>query len=606
MPSSNSAIGAICSLMVTSNSMGHNPFASFNVNETNNEGIKPQGGLSYVSGSKQPPLNFITVSQLLDRACDLNGAGDAAIFAATDTRYSWYDLREKADELAAGLLALGIRRGNRVAIWSPNREEWLIAQFGTARIGAILVNINPAYQGRELEFALNKVRARVLIMARRLNSNDYIAMLKKLAPEIDRSTTQGAISGEFYASRLPALKHVVVLGDGEIPAGAMTWSDLTRLAGPAQHSRIAGLATKLDPDDAINIQFTSGTTGAPKGATLSHFNIVNNARFSANAMQLTAADRVCVPVPLYHCFGMVLGVLACASVGAAIIFPGESFDPGTTLTIASHYRCTALHGVPTMFIGMLEHAEFEHYDLSHLRTGIIGGAPCPMETMQRIMNEMNMTQVTIAYGMTETSPVSFQSSVDDTPQRRVATVGRVHPHVEVKIVDKQNRIVAPGEQGELCTRGYSVMRGYWNDQKQTRLAIDDAGWIHTGDLAVIDADGYCQIAGRIGDMLIRGGENIYPREIEELLMLHPAIIEAQVFGVPHHRLGEQVCAWLITRSNEPLDVDAIAAHCAGKIARYKTPELVRVVTQFPMTVTGKPQKHEMQKTMIRDMQPSAS
>lgn len=580
--------------------MAYNPFASFNTDDDHSEN-RPAGSLSYVAGSKQPPLNFITISQLIDRACELNGAGDAAIFAATETTYSWYRLREKADELAAGLLALGIRRGNRVAIWSPNREEWLITLLGTARIGAILVNINPAYQSNELEFALVKVRARVLIMARSLKSNDYLSMLRSLAPEVDRSLVQGGVSSEFYTPRLPSLKHVVVMGNGEHPAGVMAWADLLKIAGPAQRARVAGLAAKLDPDDAINIQFTSGTTGAPKGATLSHFNIVNNARFSADAMQLTASDRLCLPVPLYHCFGMVLGVLACASVGATVVFPDEWFAPGPTLQAVSHYRCTALHGVPTMFISMLEHKDFGLVNLSHLRTGIMAGAPCPADTMLRIINEMNMSQVTIAYGMTETSPVSFQTGINDTLDRRVSTVGRVHPHVEVKIVDKQDRIVAPGQQGELCTRGYSVMRGYWDDPQQTHKVIDEAGWLHTGDLAVIDTDGYCEIVGRIGDMLIRGGENIYPREIEELLMQHPAIIDAQVFGVPHHRLGEQVCAWLITRENEPLDATAIATYCAGQISRHKIPELVRVVPAFPMTVTGKPRKVEMQKIMTDEM-----
>ncbi|OED39891.1 AMP-binding protein [Chromatiales bacterium (ex Bugula neritina AB1)] len=610
--------------------MGNNPFASFAVGDNDDDSARPQGGLSYVAGSKQPPLNFITVSQLLDRACDQNGAGDAIVFADTDVTYSWYSLREKADELAAGLLALGIRRGNRVAIWSPNREEWVIAQFGTARIGAILVNINPAYQSAELEFALNKVRARVLIMARSQNnaqqrsgqnsksasrktsqrhgreSSDYIAIIRNLAPEIDRSTTQNGANGEFYAQRLPALKHVVVLGEGKNPAASILWSELLSLAGPAHRARVSGLSSKLDPDDPINIQFTSGTTGAPKGATLSHFNIVNNARFCAGAMQLTAEDRVGVPVPLYHCFGMVLGVLACASVGAAVVFVGETFTAAATLEAVSRYRCTALHGVPTMFISMLENEEFDHHDLSLLRTGIIGGAPCPMETMQRIMNEMNMEHVTVAYGMTETSPVSFQSSVDDSPEQRVSTVGRVHPHVEVKIVDSQGGIVAPGQQGELCTRGYSVMRGYWDDASQTREAIDAAGWMHTGDLATIDTDGYCRIVGRIGDMLIRGGENIYPREIEECLMQHPAIVEAQVFGVPHTKLGEQVCAWLITRNNVPIELDTIATFCDGQIARFKIPELIRVVNAFPMTVTGKPQKHEMQKAMMHELNRSSA
>lgn len=585
--------------------MSGNPFASsqfgsHSAGDELDQLLRPQGGLAYVSGSRQDPLAFMTVPQLLDAACAENGAGEALSFPEQDISLSWYALRAQADALAAGLLALGIRRGNRVALWSPNRVEWVIAQFGTARIGAVLVNINPAYQVTELDYALNKVRARVLIMARAQRSSDYLAMLRQLAPEIDRPNL--AVPGsEFFAERLPELKHVVVLGHGDRPPGTIAWDDLLRSAGPAHLSRLSGLSARLDPDDPINIQFTSGTTGSPKGAVLSHFNIVNNARYAAGAMQLGLRDRLCLPVPLYHCFGMVLGVLACASVGASVVFPGEGFDAGATLAAVGRYRCTALHGVPTMFIAMLDHPQFGQHDLSSLRTGIMAGAPCPVDTMQRVIADMHMEQVTIAYGMTETSPVSFQSSVNDPIEKRVSTVGRIQPHVEVKIVDQAGRLVPPGTEGELCTRGYCVMREYYEEPALTAQAIDPAGWMHTGDLAVIDTEGYCSIVGRVKDMLIRGGENVYPREIEEYLMTHSAIADAQVFGVPHERLGEQVCAWIILRPGQALDEDAVKAWCSGSIAHFKVPGTVRLVSEFPMTVTGKPQKFEMRKQMMLEL-----
>ncbi|MFK7966919.1 MAG: AMP-binding protein [Burkholderiaceae bacterium] len=551
--------------------------------------------MSYVSGPRHEPLAFTTVSALLDEACASNGAGDAAVFVEQGITLSWYDLRAKADQLAAGLLALGIRRGNRVAIWAPNRAEWLIAQFGTARIGAVLVNINPAYQKAELAFALKKVRARVLITARSHKRSDYLGMLCELAPEIKRAL---AGASTLYAQALPALKHVIVLGEGENPLACMSWRDLMNSAGPAHAARLPALGAQLDPDDPINIQFTSGTTGSPKGAVLSHFNIVNNARSTARAMQLGADDRLCLPVPLYHCFGMVLGVLACASVGATLVFPGESFEAGQTLAAAAEHRCTALHGVPTMFVAMLEHEQFRQFDLSRLRTGIMAGASCPVDVMQRVIADMNMAQVTIAYGMTETAPVSFQSGIDDPLDKRVATVGRIQPHVEVKIINEAGRIVPVGEQGELCTRGYCVMLGYYDEPALTAEAIDPAGWMHTGDLAVIDEQGYCQIVGRLKDMVIRGGENIYPLEVEEFLRGHPGILDVQVFGLPHERLGEQLCAWVIAKPGQTVDDAQIKAWCAGSIAHFKVPEQFRFVSEFPMTVTGKPQKFVMRDQML--------
>ena len=576
--------------------IGRNPFSSSRLRGGADDALKPQGGLSYVAGVTDDALKFMTVSQLLDRACARFGAGDAAIFAAGDLRLSWYDLRHRADEVAAGLLALGIGRGDRVGIWAPNRWEWLAVQFGTARIGAILVNINPAYQRSELEYALNKVECRVLLMARQLKSSNYLAMIRELAPELDAACPAG-----LAAQRLPHLRHIIVLGDGPVPAGARRFAEFQRLAGPGHHARLEGISAGLDPDDAINIQFTSGTTGAPKGATLTHFNIVNNARYCGKAMRLSAKDRLCIPVPLYHCFGMVLGVLVATASGATMVFPGESFDAAQTLQAIARYKCTALHGVPTMFIAQLDHPDFARYDVSSLRTGIMAGAPCPIETMRRVIDRMHMREVTIGYGMTETSPISFQSRVDDPIDRRVATVGRIHPHVEVKIVDESGRIVPLGKSGELCTRGYCVMRGYWEDEARTRESLDAAGWMHSGDLATIDEQGYCNIVGRVKDMLIRGGENVYPREIEEYLFRHPKVQAAQVFGVPDPRLGEEVCAWIVLKPGQSASAEEIVQFCRGQIAHFKVPRHIRFVPEFPITATGKPQKFMMRAAMMREL-----
>ena len=495
----------------------HNPFSSDFLRSRGDDHLRPQGPLSYVAGTSDDPLKYMTISQLLDRACARHGGRTAAIFAENKLSLSWYDLRERSNDVAAGLLALGIGRGDRVGIWAPNRAEWLYAQFGTARIGAILVNINPAYRSSELEYALNKVGCKALIMARRHRSSDYVEMLRTVVPEVDREANL------LQAAKLPKLKHVIVLDDGPHPRGVRLFSQLMSLAGPGHRGRLDGLSAALDPDDAINIQFTSGTTGSPKGATLTHFNIVNNARYAAKAMALFAEDRLCIPVPLYHCFGMVLGVLTCTAVGAGMVFPGEGFDAEATLAAVARYKCTALHGVPTMFIAQLEHPNFANYDTSTLRTGIMAGAPCPIDTMRAVIDRMHMREVTIGYGMTETSPLSFQSRTDDPIDRRVSTVGRVLPHVEVKIVDANGKVARLGESGELCTRGYGVMRGYWDDPERSAEALDAAGWMHSGDLATIDEHGYCTIVGRLKDMLIRGGENIYPREIEEFLLRHPKV-----------------------------------------------------------------------------------
>ncbi len=576
----------------------NNPFSSDFLRGSSGEDerqLRPQGTVSYVAGTTDEPLKFMTIPQLLDRACSRSGGRPAAIFAADGMRLSWYDLRERSNDVAAGLLALGIGRGDRVGIWAPNRAEWLYVQFGTARIGAILVNINPAYRTSELEYALNKVGCKALVMASRHKSSDYVGMVRTLAPEIDRS------EAPLRAAKLPSLKHVIVLGDEPVPRRAMSFASLMSLAGPAHRTRLDALCAALDPDDAINIQFTSGTTGSPKGATLSHFNIVNNARYAAKCMEMSAEDRLCIPVPLYHCFGMVLGVLVCAAVGAAMVFPGESFDAEQTLAAVARYRCTALHGVPTMFIAQLEHPNFANYDTSSLRTGIMAGAPCPIETMRQVIDRMHMRQVTIGYGMTETSPLSFQSRVDDPLERRVATVGRILPHVEVKIVDANGHTVPIGASGELCTRGYGVMRGYWDDLERSNEAIDQAGWMHSGDLATIDAQGYCSIVGRLKDMIIRGGENVYPREIEEFLMQHPKVQAVQVFGVPDHRYGEEACAFIVLKTGPTATEEELRAFCQGQISHQKVPRYIRFVSEFPLTATGKPQKFVMREQMVNEM-----
>ena len=577
-------------------SPANNPFSSQFLRGHDDELLRPPGGLSYVSGATNDPLKFMTIPQLMDRACTRHGAGEAAIFVEQKLTMSWYDLRTRADDVAAGLLALGVKRGDRVGIWSPNRAEWLYVQFGTARIGAILVNVNPAYQASEIEHALGKVQCKVMITARRHRSSDYLAVLRTLVPEIDR-----VVDGRMRSARLPHLEHVVVLGDGPLPEGCLSFCALAKLAGPGHRNRLEQLAAALDPDDAINIQFTSGTTGLPKGATLSHFNIVNNARYCAKAMALGPTDRLCIPVPLYHCFGMVLGVLTCAAIGATMVFPGESFEADATLAAVARHKCTALHGVPTMFIAMLDAPEFERHDLTSLRTGIMAGSPCPVDTMRRVVERMHMHEVTIAYGMTETSPVSFQSRIDDPIGQRVTTVGRIHPHVEVKLIDQLGNLVPVGSVGELCTRGYSVMRGYWGEDELTAEAIDRAGWMHSGDLAVMDEEGYVNIVGRIKDMIIRGGENVYPREIEEFLHAHPAVSEAQVIGIPSVKYGEEVMAWIKPRPGQTLAEAELLDFCKGRLANYKVPRFWKFVSVFPMTVTGKVQKFRMRELAIEEL-----
>ena len=550
---------------------------------------------SYVHGASTVRLIGETLGANFDQAVARWRDELALVVRHQQVRWSYGELGSRVDDFAAGLLALGLEPGDRVGIWSPNNAEWVITQFATAKAGLVLVNINPAYRLTEVEYALNKVGCKALITADHFKTSDYVGMLRELAPELNRSAP-----GHLSAARLPSLAAVIRIGADERP-GMFRFADIMAAGGERHAGRLGELATRLQFDDPINIQFTSGTTGAPKGATLTHHNILNNGFFIGEAQRLSPRDRVAIPVPLYHCFGMVLGNLACVTHGAAMVYPGEGFEPLAVLETVEAERCTALYGVPTMFIAELSHPEFKRFDLSSLRTGIMAGSPCPIEVMRRCVDEMHMSEVTIAYGMTETSPVSFQTSHDDPLERRVGTVGRVHPHVEVKIIDAEGRIVPPGTPGELCTRGYSVMLGYWGDAERTVEAIDRARWMHTGDLATLDEEGYCNIVGRLKDMVIRGGENVYPREVEEFLYHHKKIADVQVIGVPDRKYGEELCAWVKLKPGETATAEEIQDFCRGQIAHYKIPRYIRFVEAFPMTVTGKVQKFMMRAETISEL-----
>jgi fatty-acyl-CoA synthase len=546
---------------------------------------------SYVCGTADVPLLGITIGRSLDHAARRWGDREALVSPSHGVRWTWKELAERVDALAAGFLALGLERGARIGIWSLNRPEWTLTQFAAAKAGLILVTINPAYRLSELEFALAKVGCSALITATAFKTSNYMEMLNTLVPEL-----ANAQPGDLHAARLPQLRAVVQIG-GPICPGTISFEEVTRMGGARHREALAMLTGTLQFDDAINIQFTSGTTGSPKGVTLTHHNILNNGYFVGRAMRLTENDRICIPVPLYHCFGMVMGNLASVTSGATMVYPGEGFDPLATLETIEQEKCTTLYGVPTMFIAELDHPDFAKFDLSSLRTGIMAGAPCPIEVMRRVNESMNMREVTIAYGMTETSPVRFQSATDDPLERRVSTVGRIHPHVEVKIVDLERRVLPRGKPGELCTRGYCVMLGYWDEPENTADVLDASGWMHTGDIAVIDREGYCNIVGRIKDMVIRGGENLYPREIEEFLYRHPKIQDVQIFGVADDRYGEELCAWIRTRSSETLTAEEVRSFCQGQIAHNKIPRYVEFVDEFPMTVTGKIQKFVMREAV---------
>lgn len=566
-----------------------------NLRERGRAFIAPLDGRAHVSGDRSVPLLDKTIPELFSDTVSKYATQDAAVFVGQDKRFTWSELSDTVDTLAAGFLALGLEKGDRVGIWSPNRWEWLVTQFATARIGLILVNINPAYRLTELEYALNKVGCKALVTAASFKTSDYLGMIETLAPELAKATP-----GKLKAQKLPTLKIVIRMGDDNSP-GMFNFADVLSMAGRDEHDSLDRISEGLKPGEAINIQFTSGTTGAPKGATLTHTNIINNGNFVTAAIKLTVDDRLCIPVPLYHCFGMSMGTMGCVTKGAAMVFPGEGFDAGATLKAVAQERCTGLYGVPTMFVAMLDHADFASFDLSSLRTGITAGSPCPIEVMKKVVSLMHMEEVTIAYGMTETSPVSFQSSVDDPLEKRVSTVGRIHPHVEVKAIDAEGATVAVGAPGELCTRGYSVMKGYWDDAEKTSEAIDSDGWMHTGDLATIDAEGYCNIVGRVKDMVIRGGENVYPREVEEFLYRHPKVKEVQVFGIPDTKYGEELCAWIVLKPNQIATEQEIRNFCAGQIAHYKIPRYIRFRTELPMTVTGKPQKFLMREAMVEEL-----
>jgi len=531
---------------------------------------------SYVRGTADSPLSDLTIAALLAETAARFPDRLAVVFREQGIRWNWKEFANEIEAFAAGLQELGLRKGDRVGIWSPNRVEWLVTQFATARLGLVLVNINPAYRLAELEYALRVSGCRAVVSAQEMKTSKYLEMLQTVRPQT------------------PGLEWIIRMGEGSTP-------DMLNYADVLAKGRAGSIREEpLDCHDPINIQFTSGTTGSPKGATLTHHNVVNNARFIAQALNFSEADRLCIPVPLYHCFGMVLAVLACVSTGATMVFPGEMFDPAAVLAAVSEERCTALHGVPTMFIAELAHPDFKTFDLSSLRTGIMAGSPCPIETMRQVVSEMHMSEVTIAYGMTETAPVSFQSSTTDPLERRVTTVGRIQPHLEAKVIDRSGQNVPRGETGELCVRGYSVMRGYWDDPVRTAEVIKD-GWMHSGDLAIIDDEGYCNIVGREKDMLIRGGENVYPREIEEFLFRHPKVQSAQVFGVPDQKYGEEICAWIVLKPGNDCTEDDIREFCRNQIAHYKVPRYIRFVAEVPMTVTGKAQKFVMRERMIEEL-----
>ncbi len=550
---------------------------------------------SFVNGLADTPLLYETIGQAFDRAAEKFAQHDALIVPRQDIRWTYGELKARVDALAAAFISIGLEPGERIGIWAPNCAEWTLTQFASAKAGLILVNINPAYRLSELEFALNKVGCRALVTAAQFKSSNYLDMLNTLAPELAKSEP-----GRLHAQRLPRLRWVIRLGK-EATLGCLNFDQIVERVKTEHRVRIESLSHELQPDDPINIQFTSGTTGLPKGATLTHFNILNNGYFVSRALRLSERDRMCIPVPLYHCFGMVMGNLGCITHGAAMVYPSEAFDAKQTLQTVAQEKCTVLYGVPTMFIAELDHPEFGTFDLTSLRTGIMAGAPCPIEVMKRVTRDMHMREVTIAYGMTETSPVSFQSSVDDPLERRVSTVGRIHPHLQVKIVDEQDRIVPRGVQGQLLTRGYSVMRGYWDDAARTGESIDAAGWMHSGDLATIDVDGYCNITGRLKDLVIRGGENISPREVEDFLYRHPKVQAVQVFGVPDAKYGEEVCAWIQLKVGATATEKEIEEFCNGQIAHHKIPRYLRFVTEFPMTVTGKVQKFAMREQMSREL-----
>jgi fatty-acyl-CoA synthase len=551
---------------------------------------------SYASGTSDVPLLGLTIGDLFDGIAARYPENEALVSRHQGLRYTYRQLRDEVDRCARGLVALGVEKSQRVGIWAPNCAEWTITQFATSKLGAILVNINPSYRLHELSYALRQAGCTWLVIAPQFKTSDYTAMVNELVPALATSRP-----GELRVDGFPELRGVVRLGDAPSP-GMLGWRDVLAAAERVGADDLARRQREQEFDDPINIQFTSGTTGYPKGATLSHHNILNNGYFVTELLRFTDRDRLLIPVPLYHCFGMVMGNLGCVTHGATMIYPSDGFDATAVLEAAQAERATALYGVPTMFIAELNHADFARYDLSTLRTGIMAGSPCPVEVMKQVTSLMNMREVAICYGMTETSPVSTQTRIGAPLDKQVSTVGQVHPHVQVKIVDPATaRVVPVGERGELCTRGYSVMLGYWDNDEATRAAIDSARWMHTGDLATMDEEGYVNIVGRIKDMIIRGGENVYPREIEEFLYSHPKVQDVQVIGVPDEKFGEEIMAWVKLREGQTATADEIRDYCRGKIAHYKVPRYIRFVDAFPMTVTGKIQKFLMREESVKDL-----
>lgn len=551
--------------------------------------------LSYRTGPCDQPLLHQTIGEHLQEIAERFPDRPAVVVRHQQIRWNYREYLIQIDRLALGLLALGIQPGDRVGIWSPNNIEWCLVQFATARIGAIMVCINPAYRNYELEFAINNVGCRALICASAFKGSDYLAMLNELAPELASSPP-----GKLVSARLQSLEMVIRLGEAQTP-GMLNFSAVQALGDAQDPAWLARVAATLKPDDAINIQFTSGTTGSPKGATLSHGNILNNGRQVARGMAFSEQDRLCIPVPLYHCFGMVLGNLVCISVGACALFPSEAFDPVATLQTVSEERCTALHGVPTMFIAELELPGFAEFDLSSLRTGIMAGAICPEPLMRKVQTLMHMTEVTIAYGQTECSPINHMTAMDAPLDKRVTTVGRALDHTEIKLIDPSGELVPIGERGEICCRSKGVMQGYWQDPVKTAETIDDEGWLHSGDIGIMDEEGYVQIVGRSKELIIRGGENIYPREIEDRLYDHPAVQDAAVFGVDSERYGEEVCAWVKLRPDQMVSEEEIKHFLSARIAYFKVPRYIRFVEEYPMTVTGKLQKFKMREAMTREL-----
>ncbi|HLZ24700.1 MAG TPA: AMP-binding protein [Ktedonobacterales bacterium] len=551
---------------------------------------------SYVSGTSDTPLLGMTIGDAFDKTVSRFPDREALVVRQQGLHYTWSALREEVDRCARGLLALGIAKGERVGIWAPNRAEWCITQFATAKLGAILVNINPSYRLHELEYALNQSSCSALVMAPSFRTADYTGMMTTLCPELQQSAP-----GHLSSQRVPALRHVIRMGEERAP-GMWVWGEVLERAKEVTPEALAERQALQEFDDPINIQYTSGTTGNPKGATLSHHNILNNGYFVTRLQGFSEQDRLCIPVPLYHCFGMVMGNLGCLAYGATMVYPSEAFEPGAVLETVQAERCTALYGVPTMFIAELALPNFDTYDLTSLRTGVMAGSPCPVEIMRQTISRMNMREVEICYGMTETSPVSFQTHLDDPLEKRVSTVGQIHPHVEVKLVDASTgQIVPRGTPGELCTRGYSVMLGYWNNAEATVAAIDGARWMHTGDLATMDVDGYVNIVGRLKDMVIRGGENVYPREIEEFLYSHPKISDVQVIGVPDAKYGEELMAWVKLKEGQSATPEELQDYCRGQIATFKIPRYWKFVGEFPMTVTGKIRKVEMRQQSVEEL-----